>query len=224
MSNPIAVPVSPVPPNGPAVSLDKFSPGQKTAYDLALAGETILLTGPGGTGKSAAIHATVNALKSQGKRVYITGSTGIAAVNVGGMTIHSWLGTKIYGTVPKLQAALKRAEIGQDPNRLQRIATTDAIVIDEVSMLSGDYIDAMDWWLQFCRKDTAPFGGLQIIFSGDFLQLPPVETAHEKLTNKFAFQSNVWKQVNPKTVVLNKTFRQEDQEFVNHLLKSEAAW
>jgi ATP-dependent exoDNAse (exonuclease V) alpha subunit len=99
-------------------------------------------------------------------------------------------------------------------NRLSFIKT---IIVDEVSMLSGDYITMMDFWLQQVRGSRDPFGGLQIIFCGDFLQLPPVEKGEDKREYRFAIDSPSWERAELKTIDLERSYRQEDQTFVNAL-------
>jgi ATP-dependent exoDNAse (exonuclease V) alpha subunit len=84
-------------------------------------------------------------------------------------------------------------------------------------MLSGDYITMMDWWLQQVRSNYEPFGGLQIILCGDFLQLPPVEKKGDKAEYRFAIDSPSWEKAKMETIDLQRSFRQEDQTFVNAL-------
>ena len=145
----------------------KLSKEQRAAEKAVRAGKSILLTGPAGTGKSMLVDALVRALRGTGKRVAVTASTGIAAVNVGGQTIHSFLGTAIKGNKSEVKVAVKTAMLSpKNPRVLNRISPVDVIVIDEISMLTGDYLDMTDWWLQQVRGDDSPFGGAQMIFVG----------------------------------------------------------
>lgn len=196
-----------------------LSNSQQLALDHALKGRSLLVTGPGGTGKSHLVSSIVQGLRSQGKVVAKTGSTGIAAVNIGGSTIHSLLKTGICGSVDELKKAMSRGDVGERRDLVERIRALDTLIVDEVSMLSGDYLDMMDFRLRMVRGSPAPFGGVQVVWCGDFLQLPAVSTRDKPLQKTFAFQADSWKELAPRIVMLTKTFRQEDQEFVDHLLR-----
>ncbi len=210
---PAAVPVST--PEPPKVQL---SARQQRAVDLALSGRNILLTGPGGTGKSEVTRALISALRAAGKRVAVAASTGIAAVHIGGMTIHSTIGLGIASNLAEAQKQL-------GPNTIQKVQErlyyVDTIVIDEVSMLTGDYIQMLDWFFNLVKESNAgefrPFGGFQMIFVGDFLQLPPVIKDGTDLKARYAFEAEAWKKADIASVYLTECYRTDDPELFKHL-------
>jgi ATP-dependent exoDNAse (exonuclease V) alpha subunit len=201
---------------------------QQRVYDRALEGENLLVTGAAGTGKSFTIGEIIRGLRQAGKSVAITASTGIAGLNVGGCTIHSFLGTGIKGTVGALRKRMP--DVLENKKLDKRLRRTDVLIIDEVSMLSGDYLDMVDFWLTWVRKDfwkyeaheegdafaKAPaFGGMQVILVGDFLQLPPV--LKYDTPRPFAFQAAAWERGKVQTELLQEVFRQSDATFAEHL-------
>lgn len=198
--------------------LDTLSEAQKAAYLDILAGHNTNITGGAGTGKSRTARVAIDALILKNKRVAVTASTGMAAVNMGGCTIHSFLKTGLCGSVKELKAKFSPESLSM---ALDRMATTDTIVIDEPSMLTGDYFDMVDWWLRLISKnlngeERGPFGGWQIITTGDFLQLPPVIVDRTPKV-LYAFQSKAWKNAGFRNHYLRRSFRQEDPEFYKHL-------
>lgn len=201
----------------------KLSDEQERAIDLALEGHNILLTGPGGTGKSETVRHLIRELRKKYRfpgRVVVAASTGAAAINISGCTIHAFLGTSIAKSVDDM---LRNPSVSvQNGSYMHdRAATADAIIIDEVSMLSGDFISMLDYRLRTLRQspdeEPLPFGGMQLIFVGDFTQLPPVSKRGEYHTYEFAFESPAWRNGDIKVVELTKVFRQSDEEFVKHL-------
>jgi len=190
----------------------ELSEQQKAAVHDALANRSLFLTGPGGTGKSATTDVIVGALTAKGKRVAVTASTGVAAVARDGTTIHSFLGTGLGQTVRDVRHLVGSPQASK---AAERITQYHVIVVDEVSMLHGDYITMMDYWLKHVRHNPKPFGGMQVIFVGDFLQLPPVITEEEEIEKKYAFQSPSW--VGVATHELTKSFRTDNEELVRHL-------
>lgn len=194
--------------------LNNLSEEQRQAFLQALAGHNVFVSGPGGTGKSHVVGLIVDALQERGKGLRVAASTGIAALNIGGATIHSVLGTMLAGTVREAKSLLgspstrARARV-----RLERVST---LVIDEVSMLSGDYLEMMDFWLREVLGRSIPFAGKQLLLVGDFLQLPPVDPTNR---NRFpyTFQAPVWNQAALHTMELRKSFRQDDQALVDVL-------
>ena len=192
---------------------DELSPEQKRCFDAAMSGQNLFVSGPGGVGKSFVIKRIIEEFRSRQHKFRIAASTGVAALNVGGSTIHALLGTRLAGTVKEAKEYHGTNAMQKAQNRLNFIQT---LIVDEVSMLSGDYITMMDWWLQQVRSNYEPFGGLQIILCGDFLQLPPVEKGN-KAKYRFAIDSPSWEQAKMETIDLQRSFRQEDQTFVNAL-------
>ena len=172
-------------------------------------GGNALVTGSAGTGKSTLLQAIRERFD---KRLPVTASTGISAVNVGGMTIHSWAG---LGLAEEAGDVLARAILDKGGKAMKRIKNAKRLAIDEISMIHGDLFDKLDVVFRIVRdKPDQPFGGVQLILFGDFLQLPPVNRGGAQ---KFAFQSEAWKSAGIKTFMLTKVFRQEDQAFVDAL-------
>jgi ATP-dependent exoDNAse (exonuclease V) alpha subunit len=174
----------------------------------------VFLTGPGGTGKSYTLDYIYGGIQKDGGCVRVCASTGVAALNVGGCTVHSLLGT---GIANRVKEARKRAASAETVERAYwRLAGVDVIVVDEVSMLSGDYVDMMDWWLRRVLDSSDLFGGKQVVFVGDFLQLPPVEK-DVVFDRRFAFQADAWQAAKVETVELVRSYRQSDQRMVDAL-------
>lgn len=198
-----------------------LSPDQDAALDAAIAGKNLFITGAAGTGKTHLIHTIITALRmTQGKRVAIAASTGIAAMSIRGSTIHSLLGTGIRGNCQQLYKAIQSKSLREDKirARLQRI---DVMIVDEVSMLTGDFIDMTSELCCYIREEKdQPFGGIQVIFCGDLLQLPPVITENETRPRyEQCFLAEAWADAKVQPVTLTTVFRQDDAEFIGHLMR-----
>lgn len=170
------------------------------------AGKNLLITGAAGTGKSTLLRELRERFD-----IPVTASTGIAAVNVGGLTIHSWAGLGLGKGTP----AEIVANMGQ-PAYL-RILQASRLAIDEVSMISAELFEKLDSVFKHVRHSPQPFGGVQIILFGDFLQLPPVQKSDAgaliRREEVFPFESEVWKLGDFRTHYLTKVFRQRDERF-----------
>lgn len=185
---------------------------QEKALEILKTGNNVFLTGEPGAGKSYLIEQFVNYLKNKGIKYAITASTGIAATQIEGTTIHSWSSIGI-------KESLKLSDyysIKNNPWAMARIIRTEVLIIDEISMLKSKFIDNLDSLLKFVFNNQDPFGGLQIVFVGDFFQLPPVTKIDEEV---FAFQSDAWKKANLSICYLTDQYRQSDGEFLE-LLRS----
>lgn len=201
----------------PEVSL---SLDQEVALDAALDGKNLFITGPAGTGKSHLIHTMIASLRFNAKkRVAVTASTGIAAMHIRGTTIHSWLGTGIRGSCMELYKALKGKSLREDRIRA-RLDRADVLIVDEVSMLTGDYIDMASELCCYIRdRANEPFGGIQVVFCGDLLQLPPVDKSGERKAEfPQCFMGEAWKAADIQPIMLSTVFRQDDAEFIGHLM------
>ena len=179
-----------------------LSKGQKNALSMMLKGENIFLTGPAGTGKSEIINSFVKK-RPRSKRVFITSTTGISAIKIKGRTIHSFAG---IGTG---SADVQRliTHILKERRLKEKWRSVDVLIIDEISMLSAEVFDKLEEIARCVRQSTEPFGGIQIILCGDFLQLPNVE-------GEFCFLANSWNAVvGDNTAELTEIMRQDDVEF-----------
>ena len=150
----------------------------------------------------------------------ITASTGIAAAQIGGTTIHAWsgIGTRSHISRSDLDSIAKNRRV------TDRIKKARALIVDEVSMLSGQTLTAVSQVCQFVRKANAPFGGLQVVLVGDFFQLPPVvrrderasaemDSQDEEDNSPFAYASRAWRDLDPSVCYLTEQHRQSDTEF-----------
>lgn len=181
---------------------------QKTALDILKLGHTTFLTGAAGAGKSYVLREYISYLKRHGVRYAVTASTGIASTHIGGTTIHAWSG---IGIKQKLNPYDLDA-LEEKPNLYKRWNETHVLIIDEVSMLHGSFVDMLDKVARHMRRKDQPFGGMQVIFTGDFFQLPPIvrEGNEYESTDVFAFSSRAWKESKPVVCYLTEQFRQDD--------------
>ena len=182
---------------------------QRAAVEAVLRGESAFITGPGGTGKSFILDILYREFKAAGKTIMITAMTGCAALLIGphAKTLHSWAGIGLgRDTLSNIVQSIHKN------GRKKKNWKTDCLVIDEVSMMTPHLLGLLDDVGKSVRKCyTKPFGGLQVVFVGDFYQLPPVCKGGEKMS--FAFESPVWKKVVEKTYVLSEIQRQKDPVF-----------
>ncbi len=174
-------------------------------------GENIFVSGGAGCGKSFLLNYLRQNFSAFGFDV--TASTGVAALNIGGTTIHSWAGIGL-ANLPKEQILENLLSVRATKARA-RIKRVRALAIDEVSMLSSEVLEILDYVFRQIRQNDVAMGGVQILFFGDFLQLPPVNRFGEKFN--FCFNSNVWKKLNLNSFILQKSFRQNDEKFVRIL-------
>ncbi len=177
--------------------------------------KSMLITGRAGTGKSTLLNYFRHNTK---KKVVILAPTGVAAINVGGQTIHSFFHFKPNVTA----AAIKKKKSTKDKPTIYKKLTT--IVIDEVSMVRADLLDCVDKFLRLNGPNPKfPFGGVQMIFIGDLYQLPPVVTNQEREIFKthypspYFFSANVFAELGLEFVELEKVYRQKDDEFIRLL-------
>jgi len=171
--------------------------------ELIKNGENIFITGSAGTGKSFIL----NKLKKEFK-IEVTSTTGMAAVNIGGQTIHAWAGVGICNL--PIDYAIK--SIMKKSSLAKKIKNAQILAIDEISMLDAQTFDYINTVLKAIRSNNKPFGGLQLILFGDFFQLPPVEK-----NGGFCFESSTWTDLNLKNIVLKKIYRQADSNFAQIL-------
>ncbi len=181
---------------------------QAEALEILKTGVNVFLTGEPGSGKTYIINQYIDYLQEHEIFPAITASTGIAATHLEGMTIHRWSGIGVKKELTSQDLAAIR-ENGWLVNRLQK---TKILIIDEVSMLDASLITALDITLKTIREKSLPFGGMQVIFVGDFFQLPPVTREGEQM--QFAFESPAWQEAQPVICYVIEQYRQQDQDFL----------
>jgi ATP-dependent DNA helicase PIF1 len=201
------------PPKAPAAppAPPPLTPDQEAALAAAHSGQSILLTGPAGTGKSYAVAAIARDARERHPEphaVALTAATGTAAMVIGGRTLHSWLGCGRGEGLANMWLESGRGGPGawRDGPKQARIRAARVLILDEVSMIAADFLDGASAYLSNIREDPAPFGGLQVIFVGDFAQLPPVR-------GPFAFTAKSWQTLAPVVCQLTTVVRQADPEF-----------
>lgn len=207
----------------------------EASYALQFINQTnrsIFLTGKAGTGKTTLLKEII---ATTHKNCVVVAPTGIAALNAGGVTIHSLFQLPFGGFIPnesnpqffenskfETKATLRR-HFNMSALKKSIIQNMELLVIDEVSMLRCDLMDAIDFMLQVVRRKSQPFGGVQILFIGDLLQLPPIikdeewRTLRSFYNGKFFFHSHAIQQNPPLYIELSKIFRQTDKQFISVL-------
>ena len=182
-------------------------------------GKNVFLTGPAGSGKTHVLKMYINYLNKNGVNVAVTASTGIAATHLGGMTIHSWTGLGIKDNLTEYDL-----ELMEEKQYLwKRFKKTSVLIIDEVSMISSNMLTMIDRVCRHMKRNSEPFGGMQIILSGDFFQLPPImrrqqdsQYSQEYLDSEdssaqhFAFSSPSWEDADIHICYLDSQYRQTD--------------
>jgi len=194
--------------------------------------QSVFLTGKAGTGKTTLLREII---ATTHKNTVVVAPTGIAALNAGGVTIHSMFQLPFGGFIPDNSApqfsdstkfetkATLRRHFKMSGQKRAVIRNMELLIIDEVSMLRADLLDAMDFMMQTVRKKSAPFGGVQVLFIGDLLQLPPIirdeewSTLRNYYKGKFFFHSHVIQLYPPLYIELSKIYRQTDDQFISVL-------
>lgn len=188
---------------------------QKSAAEQTMNGENILITGPAGTGKSFTIKYIIELLRAEKKNIGLTATTGTAAFIIGGQTIHSFMGIGI-GEETTAEVFIK---IKNRTSIYKTLAELDVLIVDEVSMMDSLLFEKISDVLRYVKSHSLkdeellrkPFGGIQIIFIGDFCQLAPVK-------GTYCFLSALWKEANIKVVILEELVRQNDDVLFQKIL------
>ncbi|MCF8229321.1 MAG: helix-turn-helix domain-containing protein [Bacteroidales bacterium] len=194
------------------------------AFDFVqYTGNNIFLTGKAGTGKTTFLH---NLKKLSPKRMVVVAPTGVAAINAGGVTIHSFFQLSFGPQVPGYEesgagAAFKRFS----KEKINIMKSLDLLVIDEISMVRADLLDGIDRVLRRFKNRTLPFGGVQLLMIGDLQQLAPVvkedewQILRQHYETAFFFSSQALKQTSFTSIELKHVYRQSDQHFIDLLNK-----
>jgi ATP-dependent DNA helicase PIF1 len=180
-------------------------------------GRNLFLTGMAGTGKSTLLKRFITETL---KKVDVTAPTGVAALNVGGMTLHRFCGMMLGPQEGQTNEGYYE-ELVRDPRPsvhagFRRVRNCEVLVIDEISMLPGRQLDFVEYLFRRLRGRDEPFGGAQVIVTGDFLQLPPVRR-NEVSAYDWAFMSPAWARAEFKSVIFDTVRRQDEPEFVRAL-------
>ncbi|MDP3015217.1 MAG: PIF1 family DEAD/DEAH box helicase [bacterium] len=193
---------------------------QSQALSILKTGANVFLTGEPGSGKTHTINEYAAYLVGKGIEPAITASTGIAATHIDGMTIHSWSGIGIKKKLTKHDLN-KIASSGYITKRVRR---AKVLIIDEVSMLPPETLSMIDAVCREIKKNSEPFGGIQVVLVGDFFQLPPVirtETEDisqspliEESIGRFAYDSPAWTRANSVVCYLTEQYRQDDKDYL----------
>uniref|UniRef100_A0A674ME72 ATP-dependent DNA helicase PIF1 n=1 Tax=Takifugu rubripes TaxID=31033 RepID=A0A674ME72_TAKRU len=186
----------------------KLSQEQASVLSAVLTGRNVFFTGSAGTGKSFLLKRIMGSLPP--KSTFATASTGVAACHIGGTTLHSFAGIG-SGSAPVEQCI----ELAQRPGVLQHWTSCRHLIIDEISMVEAQFFDKLEAVARSVRRSPQPFGGIQLIVCGDFLQLPPVSKGKEKAS--FCFQARSWRKVIQVNMELTEVRRQTDRSFISLL-------
>ena len=190
----------------------------KTAWEFVeKTGKSVFLTGKAGTGKTTFLKRVVEESR---KRVVVVAPTGIAAINAGGVTIHSFFQLPLHPFIP---GAKLESKFAFSKEKRSIIKTMDVLVIDEISMVRSDLLDAVDSVLRRFRNRFKPFGGVQLLMIGDLQQLTPVMTDEDfqllapYYPTPYFFGSRALSQIDYVTIELKQVYRQQDEEFISIL-------
>lgn len=180
-------------------------------------GKSVFLTGKAGTGKTTFLRRVVEESR---KRVVVVAPTGIAAINAGGVTIHSFFQLPLHPFIP---GAKIESKFAFSKEKRSIIKTMDILVIDEISMVRSDLLDAIDSVLRRFRNRFKPFGGVQLLMIGDLQQLTPVITDEDAQVlmpyyqTPYFFGSRALSIVDYVTIELKEVYRQQDERFISIL-------
>lgn len=200
------------------IRLDK---DQLHALNVAKGGESLFITGKAGTGKTHLLHRIYNDLVKQKKVVAVLAPTGIAAENAEGFTMHNFLRLPLKPYLPEHKTNPGLYQLSEGVQHI--VEELDVLIIDEISMVRCDMLDATDMILRHYRKSRKPFGDVQLIMMGDLFQLCPVvkseewETLEKYYPSPYFFSCYALKKLKYRVVELSKIHRQEERDFINLL-------
>lgn len=184
---------------------------QEEALKILKLGHNTFITGSAGSGKSYLLNQYISFLNRNRVSPVIVAPTGIAASHIGGKTVHSYFSLGIKNDISDvyIHTLLEKNYLATRFGRLR------VLIIDEVSMVSPEIFGAMDRILRAFKESDKPFGGIQVVVSGDFFQLPPIYKGESKKI--FSWQSDVWRELELKTCYLLETFRQKENKIISLL-------
>lgn len=187
---------------------------QNIALNVLKLGVNVFLTGPPGSGKTFVLNEYINYIKKHGKNLSVTASTGIAASHINGVTLHSFagLGLDIEVNDKFIEKIFSKYYL------VRRLKKVEILIIDEVSMVNPNVFCAVNKILKMIKESNDIFGGIQVVLSGDFFQLPPVNKGCIINTEKkYVWQTDIWQDLRLSVCYLHEKFRHEDEEFVSIL-------
>lgn len=215
------------------ITTDIQSPAEFTERFINQTNHSVFLTGKAGTGKTTLLKKIID---STHKNTVVVAPTGIAALNAGGVTIHSFFQLPFAAFIPDMgqppfvgqrtqfnTKTTLQQHFNMNSKKKQIFLKLELLIVDEVSMLRADLLDAMDFMLRKVRRNDTPFGGVQVLFIGDLMQLPPIVRREEKPTldkyyrGSFFFNAKVILEQPPLYIELDKIYRQNDPEFIELL-------
>lgn len=198
------------------ISFDTDNREMRNAYDLiAKTNKSFFLTGRAGTGKTTFLQKVQECVD---KDFIVLAPSGVAAINAGGQTIHSFFGLDLGVQGPKSYGMMNE-------NKIALARNVDTIIIDEVSMVRCDIMDAIDRMLRYCRHSSLPFGGVQMVLVGDIFQLPPVVRSDDRQMlmqiygsdGAFFYNARCFKNIRLPKIEFQKIYRQSDSRFIDIL-------
>ena len=199
----------------PPTELDKY---QKNAIQLFKAGYNLFITGSAGSGKSFLIRKLIQEYRQMPETtacgMSITSTTGISSLNINGITIHSWAGITPHTDFSDVDAFVEAIKLNYKKHNNWKY--TKALVIDEISMLNVVMFNFLHQVGMKLRRNSLPFGGIQLVVVGDFFQLPPVREAPD---TDFVFKSQYWSEIIDYSIVLKKIHRQKENDLIAFLHK-----
>ena len=199
-----------------AIARPGLSAEQRHVLDLVVEHKkSVFFTGSAGTGKSVLLREIISVMRKkhakQQDRLAITASTGLAACNIGGVTLHSFAGIGL-GKEPAQDLVKK---IKKNQKAKHRWLRTSVLIIDEISMVDAELFDKLEAVARSLRNNARPFGGIQLVITGDFFQLPPVPERGGQA--RFCFDAQTWSSSIDHTIGLHHVFRQKDSAFADML-------